>query len=109
MAKKASPTHSEFYRRLTGSITEGLETLKAGKTLTTRMVTAPQAPKPLRPVEVLRLRKKLNVSQAVFAAMLNASVQTVRAWEQGLKQPSGPSLRLLEVARNHPEALVPSA
>lgn len=51
------------------------------------------------------LRKSLRVSQPVFAGMLNVSGSTVRAWEQGQRQPDGPSLRLLEVAERHPDAL----
>lgn len=52
------------------------------------------------------LRKDLGLSQPVFAGMLNVSGSTVRAWEQGQRQPEGPTLRLLEVAERHPEALL---
>jgi putative transcriptional regulator len=43
------------------------------------------------------IREKSNVSQAVFAAVLNASVSTVQKWETGEKKPSGPSLKLLSL------------
>ena len=43
------------------------------------------------------LRKRLAISQAVLAAMLNTSVSTIRKWECGDKQPSGPSLKLLNL------------
>ena len=36
-----------------------------------------------------------NMSQAVFAAVLNTSPSTVRQWETGKKQPSGTSSKLL--------------
>lgn len=49
--------------------------------------------------------RQLRVSQPVFAGMLNASNSTVRAWEQGAREPDGPTLRLLEIAEKHPEAL----
>jgi putative transcriptional regulator len=52
------------------------------------------------------LRRRLKLSQSVFAAMLNVSSATVRAWEQGVRQAEGPSRRLLEVAERHPEALL---
>ncbi len=32
-----------------------------------------------------------------MASVLNTSVSTVRKWEQGDKQPSGPSLKLLDL------------
>lgn len=46
---------------------------------------------------IRRLREHLHVSQAVFAAYLNASVSTVQKWENGEKKPSGAALRLLSV------------
>lgn len=46
---------------------------------------------------IRRLREHLHVSQAVFAAYLNASLSTVQKWENGEKKPSGAALRLLSV------------
>lgn len=43
------------------------------------------------------LRDHLQLSQAVLAAVLNTSLSTVRKWEVGDKQPSGPSLKLLNL------------
>jgi putative transcriptional regulator len=37
------------------------------------------------------------LTQAVLAAVLNTSLSTVRKWEGGEKQPSGPSLKLLSL------------
>jgi len=56
--------------------------------------------------QIRELRRRLNVSQPVFAGMLNVSGSTVRAWEQGQRQPDGPTLRLLEVADQHSHALL---
>ena len=47
--------------------------------------------------DVRRIRKEANVSQAVFAAVLNVGRATVAAWEQGGKEPSGPALKLLDL------------
>ena len=57
---------------------------------------------------IRRVRKRLKVSQPVFAGMLNVSSSTVQAWEQGVREPDGASLRLLEIAENHPGALLNS-
>ena len=43
------------------------------------------------------LRKRLHLSQAVLASVLNTSTSTVRKWEIGDKRPSGPSQRLLDI------------
>jgi putative transcriptional regulator len=47
--------------------------------------------------DIRRIRREANVSQAVFAAVLNVGKATVAAWEQGGKKPSGPALKLLEL------------
>ncbi len=38
--------------------------------------------------------------------MLNVSVRTVQAWEQGLRKPSDAALKLLTIAKKHPEVLL---
>lgn len=53
--------------------------------------------KDLGPDDIKRLRERANLSQAVFAAVLNTSVSTVQKWEIGDKRPSGPSLKLLNL------------
>jgi len=58
-------------------------------------------------VKIRALRKKLNVSQAVLAAILNTRKSTVQKWEIGDKKPSGPSLKLLNlIERKGLEAVV---
>jgi putative transcriptional regulator len=56
--------------------------------------------------EVAVIRKQLNVSQAVFADLLNVPKATAVAWERGLRSPSGAAVRLLQIAKMTPEALV---
>ena len=55
--------------------------------------------KPLGEAEIRALRKRLNVSQAVLATLLNTSKSAVQKWEIGEKAPSGPSLRLLDLLK----------
>ncbi len=47
--------------------------------------------------DIRRMRAKLRVSQAVFAAYMNVGKTTVQQWEQGQKKPNGPSLKLLDL------------
>lgn len=47
--------------------------------------------------KIRALRDKLKLSQAVFASVLNTSLSTVRKWEVNDKNPSGPSLKLLNL------------
>lgn len=65
---------------------------------TLRDFEAQAVPPPTYTADAIRhLREQLHVSQAVFAAYLNASVSTVQKWENGEKKPSGAALRLLSV------------
>jgi DNA-binding transcriptional regulator YiaG len=56
--------------------------------------------------ETQQIRERLGLSQSVFAQVLNASADTVKAWEQGKRQPDGMALTLLAIAETHPEALM---
>jgi len=47
--------------------------------------------------EIKRIRTSHNLSQAVFAAVLNTTVSTVVQWEGGKKHPRGTSLKLLNL------------
>lgn len=49
----------------------------------------------LSPVQIKRLRKRENASQAVFARYLNVTTGLVSQWERGVKRPRGPALKLL--------------
>lgn len=52
---------------------------------------------------IAELRERLRLSQPVFAAALNVSSETVKKWEQGIREPDGAALRLLELAEAHPQ------
>ncbi len=65
-----------------------------------------ESPPQYVPERIKGIRDQMSLSQPVFAATLNVSPETVRAWEQGKREPDGPTLRLLEVAEQHPEVLL---
>jgi putative transcriptional regulator len=49
--------------------------------------------------EILALREREGISQAVLALYLNVRTKLVSDWERGVKHPSGPSLKLLALIR----------
>jgi putative transcriptional regulator len=53
----------------------------------------------LAPEKIKQIREASNVSQAVFAAILNTSLSTVQKWEIGQKKPTGTALKLLHLVR----------
>jgi putative transcriptional regulator len=74
--------------------------------LKAKRIRAPRPPKAMSPRDIARIRERLNCSQAVFAMMLNISPKTVQAWEQGVREPGDAALKLLAIARKHPEVLL---
>ena len=52
----------------------------------------------LAPDAIRRIRDEANMSQAIFALTLNVTPSLVSQWERGEKKPSGPSLKLLNLA-----------
>ena len=55
------------------------------------------------------IREQLGLTQEEFAAALCISVKTLRNWEQGRREPSGPAMRLLQIAAKHPEIILEAA
>ena len=80
-----------------GAMADALESgglPELGKRFTVRRVKVPVAPT-VTAEEIKEAREALGASQPVFAGFLGVSAQLVKAWEQGLKTPTGPARRLL--------------
>lgn len=69
-------------------------------------IRAPRLPKALSAQDIVQIRRRLNCSQTVFAMILNISPKTVQAWEQGSREPGDAALKLLTIAKKHPEVLL---
>jgi putative transcriptional regulator len=79
------------------------------KKLTLRTFTV-VAPVPrFSPAEIVEVREARKLSRPLFAQILNVPVVTVRKWESGERTPSGAALRLLQVMRARPDALLQMA
>lgn len=52
------------------------------------------------------LRAQLELSQTKFAALLSVDIGTLRNWEQGRREPTGPAKALLRAIRNNPRAVL---
>ena len=108
--KRAQPRAERYmsedaFSELTESLNQALEHARGDRTdLRTTVLPAP--PPPLSKEEIVALRQRLSCSQSVFAAVLNVSVKTIQAWEQGSRVPSDAALKLLAIANSHPEVLL---
>jgi len=90
MAKK-----STFFHELYASVKE-LDDITSGKRKPSRIFE-------VRPTSIKELRKQLELSQPKFAALLRIDVGTLRNWEQGIRQPTGPAKALLTAIARDPE------
>src|SRR5512136_1349517 len=90
------------------SLRDHADHLEGKKKLTLRVthLVLPRPVKSIRPSEITAIREQLNVSQPVFASLLNVPLATARSWEQGKRRPSGAALRLLDLARRKPGILL---
>ncbi|WP_425145620.1 NadS family protein [Deinococcus sp.] len=89
--------NDELFDELVASLQEGGEIL-SGQRAASRHFE-------FQPVNVLRIRERLSLTQPKFATLLGISVATLRNWEQGRRVPEGPARVLLNVVDKHPEVL----
>lgn len=100
-------TRKPLFERLKRGLSEGIAHAKGELTL--RTVNVPEEPPEIDAPTLAALRGLAGMSQTVFARMLNVSTKTLQSWEQGVRQPSDASRRLIQVFSEHPEALCQSA
>jgi putative transcriptional regulator len=110
--------NEKLYGKLGARIIEGLQQAIAyerGENIDVRVTTVEvtarrkarlEQPPWFPPHTIQEIRQKLSVSQVIFAQMMGVSASTVRAWEQGKREPEGAARRLLQIADLHPEVLV---
>lgn len=89
---------NEMFDDLVESITEAGK-IKKGKAKPSRTFE-------YAPVDIKRIRSKLDVSQAQFALMIGVSKATLQNWEQGRREPDGPAKALLRVVERQPQAVL---
>ena len=83
-------------RRFTGKLDSLNDSSELPEVLTVRKVKLDLKPRSFSANEVKAIRKRLRVSQPVFAEFFGVSASTVKDWEQGISPPTGPVCRILE-------------
>lgn len=53
-------------------------------------------------LQVKEIRKSTGLTQAKFAALIDVQLGTLRNWEQGRRDPTGPAKALLKAIHNDP-------
>jgi len=57
-------------------------------------------------LQVKEIRKATGLTQAKFAAMIDVQLGTLRNWEQGRREPTGPAKALLRAIHNDPKHVI---
>ena len=108
--KRSSKTKAKraATRDLFAELNEGLEALadaRQGKrTLRTHAVEYKPAPN-VTPQELIRVRKSLKISRALFAAYLRTNVRTLENWEQGRAKPNAQAALLINLVKRYPDTV----
>ena len=94
MAKRRNP----FFEELYASVQE-IDEIARGE-------RAPSRKFYVDAIAIKQLRSKIGLSQPKFAALLHVDVATLRNWEQGRREPTGPAQALLRAIKNNPQAVL---
>lgn len=86
---------STFFEELMKSVQQ-MDDITQGKRQPSRMFE-------IDALQVRSIRKSTGLSQARFAEMIDVQVATLRNWEQGRREPTGPAKALLRAIRNDPD------
>ncbi|MCG8549395.1 MAG: helix-turn-helix domain-containing protein [Desulfobacterales bacterium] len=84
-------------------MTSGFKTSFTEKELNLLGVTIPEVQLSMH--QIKEIRATLNLSQTVFAKLLNVSPSSIRQWEQGKRQPTGSTRVLLDLLKRSPNVL----
>lgn len=96
---------SNLFQDLKKGLEEAIAWEQGKIDLRTSTLSLPDKPPKMSKKQIKELRENiLNVSQPVFALILGVSPAAVKAWEQGLKQPSGTARRLMQLFKKDPAA-----
>jgi putative transcriptional regulator len=109
MKRSAKPTRKHTAKRsLFTELSEGMDALaearRGKRTLRTHAVEFKPAPT-ITPQEVIRVRKNLRLSRALFAVYLRTNVRTLENWEQGRARPNAQAALLINLVKHYPDTV----
>ena len=104
MKEQEHNQESGFGKAVIDSLTEFLDAAGRGEPITARTVKLNLEPRQYGPEDIKKLRKQLNVSQAMFAQLVAVSVKLVQGWEAGTHKPQPIACRLLDEISMDPQA-----
>jgi len=104
---KTKPTRTakrDLFAELSEGVTALAEARQGKRTLRTHAAEYKPAPE-VTPKELIRARKDLRISRALFAAYLRTNVRTLENWEQGRAKPNAQAALLINLVKRYPDTV----
>ena len=98
------PVRRELFAELSEGMGALAEARQGKRTLRTHAIEYKPAPS-VTPKELVRVRKELHISRALFAAFLRTNVRTLENWEQGRAKPNAQAALLIRLVRRFPDTV----
>ena len=99
---------SSVRRDLFAELNEGMDALSAARrgkrTLRTHVAEFKPAPS-ITPQELIRIRRSLQLSRALFAIYLRTNLRTLENWEQGRAKPNAQAALLINLVKRYPDTV----
>ena len=93
-----------LFEEIKAGLEEAIEYKKGNIKLRTTTMKIEKLPK-YKGKQIKNIRKKLTLTQSIFARLLGVSVKTVEAWETGTNIPNGPAQRILNALKKDPNSV----
>ncbi|WP_413736554.1 NadS family protein [Sodalis sp. RH21] len=90
----------KLFGRLTESMTQMNEIVEGAR--------SPARETAVFAVQVKEIRQATGLSQSGFAKLIAVSVDTLKNWEQGRREPTGPAKALLRAIQRDPRHVIPA-
>ena len=94
----------DLFAELRQGVTALADARQGKRTLRSHAIEFRPAPE-MTPRELLRVRKQLMISRAVFAAYLRTNVRTLENWEQGRAKPNAQAALLISMVIRFPDTV----
>lgn len=102
--KPARAAKRDLFAELSEGVTALAEARQGKRTLRTHAIEYKPAPK-VTPKELIRVRKDLRISRALFAVYLRTNVRTLENWEQGRAKPNAQAALLINLVKRYPDTV----
>lgn len=101
---RARTAKRDLFKELSEGMDALAESRQGKRTLRTHALVYKPAPK-VTPEELVRVRRHLKISRALFAVYLRTNVRTLENWEQGRAKPNAQAALLINLVKRFPDTV----